>query len=143
MAHIDFPPPSDEQAFERLIEELAKPVLNGQTVELNGRRGQSQQGVDVSVSLYTGEQVGIQCKLTTKSLSLSTVTSEVANARGYKPELDKFIVATTARSDARLQEQVRAFPRSDSPSRSGAGTRSTFGSTATLPPVSRMCSTSC
>lgn len=111
MAHIDFPPPSDEQAFERLIEELARPVLNAETVELNGRRGQSQHGVDVSVTLYTGEHVGIQCKLTTKSLSLATVTNEVANARGYDPNLGKFIVATTARSDARLQEQVRALPK--------------------------------
>lgn len=110
MAHIDFPPPSDEQAFERLIEELARPVLNGNTVELNGRRGQTQHGVDVSVTLHTGEHVGIQCKLTTKSLSLATVTAEVANARGYLPSLDKLIVATTARSDARLQEQVRALP---------------------------------
>lgn len=107
MAQLEFPPPSDEQAFERLIEELARPVLNAEAVQLNGRRGQAQQGVDVSVSLHDGSLVGIQCKLTRKALTLATVEAEIANARGYKPRLDRFIVATTARSDARLQEKVR------------------------------------
>jgi hypothetical protein len=111
MAHLDFPPPSDEQAFERLLEELAAPVLNARTVELNGRRGQSQQGVDVSACLNDGTLVGIQCKLTGKALTLATVAEEIANARAYKPTLDRFIVATTARSDARLQERVRALPK--------------------------------
>lgn len=111
MAHLDFPPPSDEQAFERLVEELATPVLNARSVELNGRKGQSQQGVDVSVSLHDGTLVGIQCKLTTKSVQLATVTDEIVNARAYRPTLDRFIVATTAKSDARLQEQVRELPR--------------------------------
>lgn len=109
MAQLDFPPPSDEQAFERLIEELATPVLNATAVQLNGRRGQSQEGVDVSVSLDDGSLVGIQCKLTRKALALATVKAEIANARAYKPTLDRFIVATTARSDARLQEQVRGL----------------------------------
>ncbi|MFZ5848874.1 MAG: hypothetical protein ACOYX5_15990 [Actinomycetota bacterium] len=108
--HLNFPPPSDEQAFERLVEELATPVLNARTVELNGRKGQSQQGVDVSASLYDGTQVGIQCKLTGKALKVATVTEEIAKARSYRPPLDRFIVATTARSDARLQEQVRSLP---------------------------------
>jgi len=110
MAHLDFPPPTDEQAFERLIEQLATPVLNARSVELNGRRGQAQQGVDVSVQANNGSRIGVQCKLTGKALTLSTVTAEVEKARTYKPTLDRFIVATTSRSDARLQEDVRALP---------------------------------
>lgn len=110
MAHLDFPPPTDEQAFERLIEQLALPVLNAMSVELNGRRGQAQQGVDVSVRTNDGTRIGIQCKLTGKSLGLSTVVDEIEKAREYKPTLDRFIVATTSRSDAPLQQSVRELP---------------------------------
>lgn len=111
MQHINFPPPADEQAFERLVAELAAPVLNARGAELNGRRGQAQQGVDVNIELHTDELVGIQCKLTTKALTLAVVKAEVAQARNYQPALDRFIVATTSRSDARLQEAVRKLPK--------------------------------
>lgn len=111
MTHLQFPPPVDAPAFERLMSELAVPVLSAAAAELNGRQGQSQQGVDVSVALHDGRYVGIQCKVTIGSLSLKTVEEELAKAQNYKPALSRFIVATTARSDARLQEAVRALPK--------------------------------
>ena len=87
-------------------------MLNARSVELNGRRGQAQQGVDVSVERHTGRaEVGIQCKLTIKALTLAVVKAEVAQASKYQPALAQFIVATTSRSDARLQEAVRKLPR--------------------------------
>lgn len=110
MANLNFPPPTDHQEFERLVADIAGPILRTPHVNLNGRAGQRQEGVDVSITTLDGAQVGIQCKLTTGSLSLATVAEEVAKARGYTPSLARFIVATTARSDANLQKAVRALP---------------------------------
>jgi hypothetical protein len=120
---LNFPPPIDDPAFERLMAQLAQPVLNAQTVNLNGRQGQAQHGVDVSVLLPDDTYAGIQCKLTTKALTIATVKEEIAKAQDYKPTLSRFIVATTAPSDAPLQQA--SCPSSPSSSKCGTGARST------------------
>lgn len=101
-----FPPPKDPEEFERIIEQIAGPVFRSQQVNLNGRRGQAQHGVDVSVTTHVGEVVGIQCKLT-GTLKIGTVKEEVDKAKNYVPQLTHFIVATTSPSDATLQAEVR------------------------------------
>ena len=110
MASLNFPPPTDHQEFERLVVDIAGPVLGTPLVSLNGRTGQAQSGVDVSVRAPDGTHIGIQCKLTTAELPVETVQEEVAKARDYRPSLSRFIIATTARSDAPLQQAVRELP---------------------------------
>lgn len=110
MANLNFPPPTDHQEFERLVADIAGPVLGTPHVHLNGRMGQAQAGVDVSVTAPDGTHVGIQCKLTNGSLSMTTIKEEIVKARDYEPTLARFIVATTARSDAPLQQAVRQLP---------------------------------
>lgn len=63
MPFFAFPSPKDPEEFERIVEQIAGPMLRSHQVNLNGRRGQGQHGVDVSVTTDAGE-VGIQCKLT-------------------------------------------------------------------------------
>jgi hypothetical protein len=89
-----------------MVEQIAGPVLRSQQVNLNGRRGQAQSGVDISVTTEAGQIVGIQCKLT-GVLKISVVHDEIEKARNYVPSLDHFVVATTAPSDAALQAEVR------------------------------------
>jgi hypothetical protein len=110
MANLNFPPPTDHQEFERLVADVAGPVLGTPLVSLNGRTGQAQAGVDVSVTGTDGTHIGVQCKLTTAGLPVATVREEVAKARDYRPLLSRFIIATTARSDAPLQQAVRELP---------------------------------
>ncbi len=105
MTFFAFPPPKDPEEFERIVEQIAGPLLRSQQVNLNGRRGQAQHGVDVSVTTDAGE-VGIQCKLTA-NLKIGTVKEEVEKAKEYVPKLAHLIVATTAPSDAVLQADVR------------------------------------
>ncbi len=105
MTFFAFPPPKDPEEFERIVEQIAGPVLRSHQVNLNGRRGQGQDGVDVSVTTDAGE-VGIQCKLT-GSLKIGTVRDEVEKAKRYVPPLTQFIVATTSPSDAVLQKELR------------------------------------
>lgn len=113
MANLNFPPPTDHQEFERLVADIAEPVLGTPLVNLNGRTGQAQAGVDVSVTATNGTHVGIQCKLTTGNLTITAVKQEIAKARHYKPALARFIIASTARSDAPLQQAVRELPDED------------------------------
>ena len=110
MPHLSFPPPTDHQEFERLIAEIARTHWWASLVSANGRAGQAQNGVDVNVTTTDQRFIGIQCKLTTKTLSIGTVEKEIGQARNYKPELNEFIVATTAKSDAGLLEAVRLLP---------------------------------
>ena len=110
MPNLNFPPPTDHQEFERLVADIAGPVLHTPHVQLNGRSGQAQAGVDVSVTTRDGALVGIQCKLTEKSLTLGTVSAEIEKARGYLPPLSRLIIATTARADVLLQQGVRELP---------------------------------
>ena len=105
MTYFNFPPPKDSGDFERLVEQIAPDLLRSSRVTLNGRSGQAQQGVDISVTTDDGE-IGIQCKVT-QALKIDTVRDEIDKALTYKPTLNHFIVATTARSDAPLQESVR------------------------------------
>lgn len=105
MTFFAFPPPKDPEEFERIVAQIAGPVLRSRQVNLNGRRGQAQAGVDVSVTTDDGE-VGIQCKLT-GSLKISTVEEEVEKAKKYVPALTQFIVATSSPSDAVLQAELR------------------------------------
>ncbi|WNG56520.1 hypothetical protein F0U59_18475 [Archangium gephyra] len=107
MAHLNFPPPTDDAAFERLVEELAAPALKGISSSLYGRKGQGQQGVDVVVELGDGSFVGIQCKSTIHNLSIAVVTAEIDKAKKFSPKLSRFIVATTTPRDAVLQQEVR------------------------------------
>jgi hypothetical protein len=110
MPTLNFPPPADHQEFERLVADIAGPVLHTPHVQLNGRSGQAQAGVDVSVTTLDGNYVGIQCKRTDHALALSTITDEIIKARVYRPALTRFIIATTARADAQLQRAVRELP---------------------------------
>lgn len=111
MPNLNFPPPTDHQEFERLVADIAEPVLRTPVVNLNGRAGQTQAGVDVSATATDGTHIGIQCKLTIGKLTIGVIKEEIANARNYKPPLARFIIATTARSDAPLQEAVRELPK--------------------------------
>ncbi|MGL1958553.1 MAG: hypothetical protein OCD00_14700 [Colwellia sp.] len=108
------PPPKDWQEFEELCADLWQEILNSTNTELNGRTGQPQNGVDVFGQI--GESTkwfGLQCKgkdgrygdhhqVTEKEL-----VEEVEKAKNFKPNLTRFILATTAPNDAKIQEIAR------------------------------------
>lgn len=94
-----------------MICDLAGPIFHTRNVNLNGRSGQAQQGVDISILAGDGQNVGIQCKVVNKQLTVAKVKEEVTNATAYTPALDEFIVATTAPADAPLEAAVRALPK--------------------------------
>lgn len=108
---LDFPRPRNDEDFEDLIASLIELDYQVENITRNGRSGQRQDGVDVSAVDSYGRQLGYQCKATS-SLTLQVAKDECAKASTYAPPLARFVVATTAPRDARLQEEVRklTFP---------------------------------
>ena len=108
MSHtaMQIPKPLDEQDFERKCAVLFECVLGDPAIDLYGRRGQTQYGVDI-IGLRNGnidQIVGIQCKLKgqEKKLTENEVKEEVEKARLFAPPLSEYIIATTAPKDAKL-----------------------------------------
>ncbi len=112
---IQLPPPANWQDFESLCLELYSAEWDPGSAQLIGVGGQTQKGVDISGTL-DGKVVGVQCKLrdqwSSRPVTIGQVQKEVAKASRFAPQLDQYIIATTARRDAALQEAVRSLSRS-------------------------------
>ena len=89
------PKPSDEQTFERCNEILWRCILRDDTVQLHGRRGQEQHGVDLTGLRDDQPEriVGVQCKLKSEGqrLTEAEVRAEVEKALTFSPPLSEYI----------------------------------------------------
>lgn len=77
------------------------------SLQMNGRPGQKQNGVDIWGPDDLGRRAGIQCKRHKDPLSLKDIETEIGNAEAFTPALTTLYVATTNEHDAMLQQQVR------------------------------------
>lgn len=102
---VRIPPPENWQEFEQLcrdvVVEKRGPTLD---VNLHGRGGQAQLGVDFAVQSPDGVH-GYQCKRV-DSLSIAVIESVLRQADRFSPSLAAFTILTTARRDAELERQV-------------------------------------
>jgi hypothetical protein len=104
--------PRDWQAFERLTRDLFARITGDVHMDLHGRTGQPQAGVDVfGTDQRSRARVGVQCRgrgdgteRTTRRLTAKELRSEVDKARAFYPALDMFVLLTTGPNDARLQK---------------------------------------
>jgi hypothetical protein len=112
---VSIPPPKDWQAFERNSRLLFQLSLNDPGVQNNGTSGQRQHGVDIFGRRGggAGPLVGVQCKgknadyggkVTEKELR-----TEVEKTNKFVPQLDDFILITTAPNNAKVQAAARAL----------------------------------
>lgn len=105
--------PTDWQVFERLCRDLWARVWNDTELQLNGRSGQTQAGVDVfgDINKQAGSTGGIQCKkrdvFADDSLTVDELPRIVEEAKSFKPALREFVIAYTGKRDASLQEEAR------------------------------------
>jgi hypothetical protein len=106
-------PPKEWGTFEDLCHALFKRVWQDPLTQKNGRRGQTQHGVDVFGSPNGDSQSywGVQCKGKDSNygskVEWSEVLTEVAKAEKFSPKLDRWIFSTTAPVDAALQKAAR------------------------------------
>jgi len=107
------PKPENWQDFESLCKKLWGEIWEiPYKIKKNGRSGQSQNGVDI-YGIPKGEldHYGVQCKgkdeYTHAKLTKSEIDQEVQKARGFKPNLKAFIIATTSNKDSEIEEYIR------------------------------------
>lgn len=115
---LSFPPPRNWQDFEQLTKDVAKTKLAGD-FENYGRQGQSQDGVDVYGWDKDDVNTGIQCKhkghtqsTATKivtTITKKTIDDEILLADNFKPELKRYIIATTSFRDVDIQTHVNSI----------------------------------
>jgi hypothetical protein len=111
----EIPPPKGDDDFEDLVLALFRTIWKDPNSKLHGRSGQGQHGID----LYGEDRVGgtglngVQCKqhgsatfIKDKDLVMELRT-EVEKAKGFKPPLQRFLFATTARRSATLDQEAR------------------------------------
>lgn len=109
---LQIPPPKSWDKFERFFRDLQQAELRDLDIQLNGRPGQKQRGVDVvGWSTTLDGWVGMQCKVKDRNLgavlTVGELRKEVQNARKFRPSLTKYIIATTSPRDVVLQEEAR------------------------------------
>ena len=113
LSAFQLPALSDWQPFERLCRGLWALLWNNAELQLNGRGGQPQAGVDVygNIDSSPSNIGGVQCKrrdnFADDSLTRSELRKIVEEAKKFTPKLTKFVVAYTGRRDANLQEEAR------------------------------------
>jgi tetratricopeptide (TPR) repeat protein len=107
--NISLPKPKDWQDFERKTRELFACVLADPNAQMNGRSGQPQNGVDIWG--YRNEDrsilVGVQCKKSGDEIEIAELEAELEKAKGFRPLISEFILATTAPRDTKIQRIAR------------------------------------
>lgn len=106
-------PPKEWATFEDLCHSLFRRIWQDPLAQKNGRRGQSQDGVDI-FGFPSGDRRccwGVQCKGKDSNygskVKWSEVLGEIDKAEKFSPPLDRWILATTASTDATLQKAAR------------------------------------
>ncbi|WP_025006837.1 NACHT domain-containing protein [Marinilabilia salmonicolor] len=109
--NIQIPPPANWQDFERFCHSLWMDILDDPNIQMNGRLGQEQSGVDIYGYSKNNLFYCIQCKgkntnyggkVTEKELK-----EEIKKVKSFYPLPDIFILATTAQSDQNIQAVAR------------------------------------
>ena len=111
------PPPENDRDFEALCLDVIQVVLEDRGAQAYGRSGQQQHGVDL-LAHYQGAPVGVQCKhkdlraATTRDPKkpraelIAELRAEVEKAKGFQGTLRKLIFATSAPTDAQVQDEA-------------------------------------
>ena len=113
-----FQPPLYWQQFEDLTQALVQEVYSLPHADKVGRPGQAQKGVDVYAFSPRDGHIGVQCKRLADldennqpypggAITPALLRSEATEALSFAPSLRLWILATTAKRDAGIQEFAR------------------------------------
>lgn len=110
MHHVptEIPIPKNESDFERMCSNIYGVVFQDPKPIINGRKGQTQGGVDVFVNANGVGLIGVQCKKYFRiKLKWEHIQDEVKKADKSKTLIKTMLIATTSRSDAPLLRKVQ------------------------------------
>lgn len=103
-----YPSPDTEQAFERFCVELLREHWKNPDLQLYGRRGEKQRGVDIYDPTSDSPFRAAQCKHHKPHMSLppEEIRAEVAKALTFTPPLDRYTILTTAKESTNADDTV-------------------------------------
>lgn len=109
---FQIPPPRSWDEFEDLCLDLWSRLWADNNAQKNGRKGQTQLGVDVfGDDSLKAIPVGVQCKgkdnYAHTQVTQKEFDAEIVKAESFKPTIKHFILATTAPQDEAIQEHAR------------------------------------
>lgn len=105
--------PWNEADFEKLCLNLLRHHWKRPQLQLYGKRGEEQTGVDIIDVGGEEKLYGAQCKLKEESKNLppAEIEAEVNKAKTFRPPLDKYAILTTGKVSTQAQRKVRELNR--------------------------------
>jgi tetratricopeptide (TPR) repeat protein len=104
-----FPIPTNDDDFERLCRDVLRFHWSRPGLEIFGKRGERQFGIDLLDLSGQEPLFAAQCKLKEehKSLLPGEIETEVNKAKLFIPRLDKYGILTTGKVSTRAQRKIR------------------------------------
>jgi tetratricopeptide (TPR) repeat protein len=101
--------PTNDDVFEKMCRDLLRFYWSRPGLEIFGKRGERQFGIDILDLGGVDPLYGAQCKLKEqhKTLPPSVIEDEVAEARQFSPPLEKYGILTTAKVSTQAQRKIR------------------------------------
>lgn len=107
---MNMPAPTDWKEFELMSRDALSIRWANPDLQMHGRQGQAQAGVDIYGHNSLGNFVGAQCKLS-EQVEIATVQKEIENAETFTPALEEFWILVGGEIDAQLQKEARSISR--------------------------------
>jgi hypothetical protein len=104
-----FPIPANDDEFERLCLELLRRHWSRPGLEIFGKRGERQYGIDILDVSGETPVYAAQCKLKEehKSLQAAEIQAEVDEVKKFATPLGKYAILTTGKVSTQSQMAVR------------------------------------
>jgi hypothetical protein len=99
---MSIPKIADDVTFENFIKSILETDISLENVNLNGRPGQKQEGIDIyAKKVGSKDWIGVQCKVraTNKSFTKNEIIDEVEQAKRFNPQISKYYLYTTLNRD--------------------------------------------
>lgn len=107
LSSMKVPAPSSWEEFEQITLDACKIRWENPDLQMHGRRGQAQNGIDIYGSNHIFENVGVQCKNYNSDISISLIKDEIEKAELFTPKIQMFYLATTKKTDVKIQREIK------------------------------------
>lgn len=107
LSSMKIPPPKSWEEFEEITLDACKIRWENPDLQMHGRQGQAQNGVDIYGANHIFKNIGVQCKNYDSGISLALIKEEIKNAESFLPKIEMFYFATTTKTDVKIQREIR------------------------------------
>lgn len=107
LSSMKIPPPKSWEEFEELTLDSCKIRWENPDLQMNGRQGQAQNGVDIYGANHIFKNIGVQCKNYEFEISIKLINAEIKKAESFRPKIEMFYFATSTKTDVNIQREIR------------------------------------